>query len=74
MTNLQKAISFAKKDNYDSAEYSCEWEGYEVYSPFFDDDELRMIGYPQQILIKEDEIRYSSPDESFQILPFLPED
>lgn len=49
-------------------------EGYEVYSPVFDDDELQIISYPQQILIKEDEIRYSSPDESFQILPFLPED
>ena len=74
MTNLQKAINFAQKSIYHSAEHIGRWKGFEVFKPTFNDDTFRAIGLPRKILIKNNDIRYSLPDETFDMLDFFNEE
>lgn len=66
----EKVIEFAKKNGYDGAEPCGEWRGYEVYEPTFEDSgkELAIVGLPLVILVKGEEIRMSTPDESLERL------
>ena len=74
MTNLQKAINFAQKSIYHSVEYVGIWNEYEVFNPIFNDDVFRAIGLPRKILIKNNDIKYSSPEETFLMLDFFDEE
>ena len=67
-SDLQKAIKMAKASIYDGAEYIGEWNGYVVYEPIFDDDEPHYIGFPEFILEKSGEFRWTKDDEWSDIL------
>ncbi|MGN0238094.1 MAG: hypothetical protein ACI4AK_08455 [Lepagella sp.] len=49
----KKASEMAKASIYHDAEYLGTWNGYEVFEPVFDDDEVHYIGFPQFILCKD---------------------
>ena len=63
---LEKVIEFAKKQGYDSAKQLDDWNGYEVYEPLFDGEEVAFVGLPLLILVKGDKIRMSTEDEAFK--------
>lgn len=65
---LKKIKKFAIDNGYDDVEFLGRWEGFEVYYPFFNDDESHIIGLPLKILVKDDDIRISEPDESMILL------
>lgn len=44
------------------------WKGFDVIIPVY--DEKTFIGEPTVILLKDDEIRYSTPEESFKYLKY----
>jgi hypothetical protein len=54
---------------YDDAVCVGIWNGYEVYEPIFNDDEEHFIGFPQFIIAKNGEIRWTRDDkESMEIM------
>jgi hypothetical protein len=61
-------LKFAKREGYDEISYIGKWRGYEVYEPMFESEESINIGLPYIILVKEDEIRMSTPEESLEQL------
>lgn len=73
---LSKARKLAKSSIYDDAKYLGEWKGYAVYEPTFSDDEPRCIGFPQFILAKDKELRWTADwEESRAIMDkFYPDD
>lgn len=71
---LEKIKEFASEYGYDDVEYLGEWEGYEVYEPFFSDGEFRAIGLPLKILVKGEVIRITEEDEAFALLDIFEEE
>ena len=65
---LEQVISFAKQQEYETAEYLDEWRGYDVYEPIHDTEETTYTGLPYVILVKGDEIRMSTEEETFQYM------
>lgn len=65
---LKKIKEFASEYGYDNVEYLGKWEEYEVYDPFFDDNEFHAIGLPLRILVKGDVIRMTGEEEAFTLL------
>lgn len=64
----KRASEMAKASIYHDAEYLGTWKGYEVFAPTFDDDAVHYIGFPQFILCKDDEARWTkNRTESRQI-------
>lgn len=50
-------LKFAIENGYDNIEYMGKWKDFEVYIPTFQNlSEIRIIGYPQYYLIKDDHI------------------
>lgn len=66
--DLDKIKSFAKENGYTDVEYLNSWNGYEVYEPIMFEDEVAYIGLPLVILVKDDQIRMSTPEESMEQL------
>ncbi len=65
---LERAIEYAKQQGYISAEYLCEWNGYSCYEPLFSAEEYDCpTGLPYVVMIKGNEIRMSTAEESLQI-------
>ena len=62
----EEILKFAKKQGYDEISYLGKWKEYEVYEPMFDYDDTSFVGLPLIILVKGDEIRMSTPEESLQ--------
>ena len=62
----EEILKFAKKQGYDEISYLGKWKEYEVYEPMFDYDGESFVGLPLIILVKGDEIRMSTPEESLQ--------
>ena len=48
------------------------WKDYVVYGFRLDTDEIPDFGGPFYVLVKEDIIRFSSPEEGYEILRALP--
>lgn len=47
----QTIINLAKSYGFDGAEFECEWNGYKVFNPTFDDpNKIMFIGMPILIL------------------------
>jgi hypothetical protein len=67
-------LKFAQKQGYDNIEYVEEWRGYQVYAPIFNSKEMLYIGLPYVILVKDNEIRMSTPDESLERLDDIDEE
>ena len=67
--NKDKIQNFAKENGYIKAIYKGEWKEYEVYEPIYSEsEEVSYIGYPLMILVKDDQIRLTTPDESLELL------
>jgi hypothetical protein len=64
----ENILKFAKKQGYDEISYIGKWRGYDVYEPMFESEEVAFVGLPYVILVKEDEIRMSTPKESLEQL------
>ena len=48
------------------------WKGYDVYGFRLDTDEIPDLGGPSYVLVKGDMIRFSCPEEGYEILRALP--
>lgn len=64
--NQEDILKFAKQQGYDNVSYIGKWKDYEVYEPIFDYDGVSFVGLPLVVLVKENEIRMSTPKESLQ--------
>ena len=62
--NDKLAEQLAQSSIYDGARCIGQWHGYTVYEPTFADDEPRCIGFPQFILVKSGDARWSTIDET----------
>ena len=55
---------FAKKQGYETAEFSQEWKGYNCYGASYCKDELAIVGLPALILVDADSnMRMASYEE-----------
>lgn len=71
----KKVLEFAKKKGYSSVEHLGQWLGYDVYDLIMDDEEVSYIGLPLVALVKDNDIRLSTPEESLEIVSyFYPDD
>lgn len=71
----KKVLEFAKKKGYSSVKYIGKWLGYDVFDLIMDDEEVSYIGLPLVALVKDNDIRISTPDESLEIVSyFYPDD
>jgi len=66
--NIEKINEFAHEHGYETVEKLLPWNGYEVYEPIRHKDISSKIGPPLIILVKNDEIRFSTEEEAFQQL------
>lgn len=62
----EKILDFARKSIYDKVKYIGKWDGYEVWEPGFSDNQPRYTGFPQFILTKDGELRWSRNDKESQ--------
>ena len=72
MITDKQVLKYAKTRGYDKVT-KCDktWDGYSIYEPGFNRKGSPKIGYPLVILVKDDEIRISTEDESLEILDYL---
>lgn len=71
----KRASEMAKASIYHDAEYLGTWNGYEVFEPVFNDDEVHYIGFPQFILCKDGTARWTQTrQESIKILSIFYKD
>lgn len=64
--NQEDILKFAQKQGYEQIQYLEKWRDYDVYEPMFNYDGISYIGLPLVILVKNNEIRMSTPEESFE--------
>ncbi len=70
--NEEKIQEFAKKEGYSRIVYEGVWKGYDTYyADYFGDDKIRYVGLPFYVLVKENEIRLSKPEECLDILEYF---
>lgn len=63
---------FAQDNGYEGAEKTdVQFDGYVVYNPTFSSKGVNFVGYPLVILVKDNDIRLSTEDESLEILKML---
>ena len=77
MTELDRTIEFAKKENivFDDISFECKWNDHRVYVPSFDAQGDNFVGLPVYILIDVNgNIRLANTDEVFKILDSLPDE
>jgi len=58
---------FANTHGYDTVAFLKKWKGYDVYEPINEDNKISFVGLPLVILVKNSEIRMSTPEEALQI-------
>lgn len=64
-----KVLQFAKENGFEGIKYLGAWHGYQAYDalPTTDPDVIVDVGFPQFILVREDEIRFAEDKEGHQI-------
>lgn len=69
MVSEDKVLEFAKESHYEGIKYLGAWYGYHAYEalPTTDPDVIVDVGFPQFILVQEDEIRFADDKEGHQI-------
>ncbi len=61
-------VDFAKAQGYDNVRKLKDWNGYSVYEPYnLSYPDGLIIGFPPAILVKDGEIRMSTPEETYEI-------
>lgn len=69
---MDKIKKLAKELGHDSVEYIGEWKQFKIFIPYTkDDDTIEIVGLPQYILEKGNIVRFSTPDEVFDIMDDL---
>jgi hypothetical protein len=62
----KEILKFAKQEGYEDISYIGKWREFEVYEPLFDFEGTSYVGLPFIILVTQDEIRMSTPEESLE--------
>lgn len=62
--NIDNVLNLIKESIYDDAKYIGKWQGFEVYEPLFNDDEVHYTGMPLYILKKGDVVRWNTINET----------
>ena len=65
---LDKIIEFAKEKGYYNVEYIGKWKEYDVYEPLFNGDNVFIVGPPLIILVNDNTMRMSTPEEAYDQL------
>lgn len=66
---LQKTKKIAADCGYDDVQYLGKWKQYEIIEPIFNDDIVRYSGYPQFLMVSQNEIRWTKDySESLAIM------
>ena len=61
-----------KKSNYkEKAVFKCKWNEYKVYSPDYSDYEGTDWGEPHFILYKDDEVRWTTEEERYEVWAYI---
>jgi hypothetical protein len=68
--NINTVIDYAKGQGYDGAVYSGKWGEYTVYAPTLEDRKIAYVGMPLVILVRGEEIRMSTDEESLELLDY----
>lgn len=68
---MKKIKQLLNQLSADKAEKGKEWKGYEVYVPVYSQPAL--VGLPLVILVKGNEQRISTPEESLEYLAYCQE-
>lgn len=66
--NIDNVLNLIKDSIYDDVKYVGEWQGFELYEPIFNDDEVHYIGMPSYILKKGDVVRWNTINETRQLM------
>lgn len=65
MTSRALALAFAAEQGYDDVRSLGSWQGYDAYEPVFHGDEPAVVGLPLMILVRDGQVRMSTPEEAF---------
>lgn len=65
------AKNMAYQEGYDNVKYLNKWHEYDVFEPIYNDNEIRITGYPVFILHKDAKFRWSEYEEGVQIMDKL---
>lgn len=65
------AKNMAYQEGYDNVKYLNKWHEYDVFEPIYNDNEIRITGYPIFILHKDGKFRWSEYEEGVQIMDKL---
>lgn len=60
-------LQFAQKIGYDGFQFHCKWNGWDCYEPIMNANEVSYVGYLLVVMVKGDEIRVSTDEESLKI-------
>lgn len=73
--NKDKIQKFAQENGYEKINYKGKWKDYEVFDPIYSESkEISYVGYPLMILVKNEEIRLTTPEESLELLDIFTEE
>lgn len=70
----QDILTFGKNMGYDDLERVDNRRGFEVYQPVYPGKDIVYAGLPFVILVKDDEIRLSTPEEALDRMQDLPDE
>lgn len=68
MTGKEKADAIARDCQADYALFVTQWHEYDVFDIAFNDNEVRTLGLPIFILVKDNDARLATDDEMWQIM------
>lgn len=60
-------LQFAQKIGYDGFQFHCKWNSWDCYEPIMNANEVSYVGYLLVVMVKGDEIRVSTDEESLKI-------
>lgn len=60
---IKRATALAKSSIYDGVQYVGKWRGRDVFEPTFADNKPRYIGFPQFIIVGNDDVRFTNGDD-----------
>ncbi|MBO8450465.1 MAG: hypothetical protein IAA96_05095 [Spirochaetes bacterium] len=65
--NDKQIQKFAKDNGYKGASHWGRWKEWDVYEPFFEENEVSYVGPPLMILTNSKETRFTTYEEAFEI-------
>lgn len=64
----EKIKEFAVQKGFQDVALLGKWRGYDVYEPIYNKDSVSMIGLPLAVLVKDNEMRMTTPEEAMSCL------